>query len=76
MGRGSATLNRVLTDNKVQRSTWTERDLLKAAQVMGSGTGPTKTFILDQSCERKLVPLRQVGELEGIVAQATAGARL
>ena len=44
MGRGSATLNRVLMDNKLQRSKWTEHDLLKAAQVMGAGTGPTKTL--------------------------------
>ena len=43
MGRGSATLDRVLMANKLQRSRWTERDLLKAAQVMGAGTGPTKT---------------------------------
>ena len=27
MGRGSATLNRVLMDNKLQRNKWTERDL-------------------------------------------------
>ena len=33
MGRCSATLNRVLMDNKLQRNKWTERDLLKAAQV-------------------------------------------
>jgi len=44
MGRGSATLNRVLMDNKLQRSKWTERDLLKAAQVMGAGTWPTNTW--------------------------------
>ena len=43
MGRGSATLNRVLMDNKLQRNKWTERDLLMAAQVMGAGAGPTKT---------------------------------
>ena len=44
MGRGSVTLNRVLMDDKLQRNTWTEHDLLKAAQVMGAGTGPTKTL--------------------------------
>ena len=44
MGRSSATLNRVLMDNKLQRNKWTERDLLKAAQVTGAGTGPTKTL--------------------------------
>ena len=37
MGRGSATLNRVLMDNKLQRNKWTERDLLKAAQVYWAG---------------------------------------
>jgi len=44
MGQGSATLNRLLTDKKLQRNMWTERDLLKAAQVLGAGTGPTKTW--------------------------------
>ena len=44
LGRGSATLKRVLTDNKLQRTKWAERDLLKAAQVMGAGTVPTKTL--------------------------------
>lgn len=44
MGQGSATLNRLLMDKKLQRNKWTERDLLKAAQVMGAGTGPTKTW--------------------------------
>ena len=43
-GRGSATLDRVLMDNKLQRNKWTERDLLKAAQVMGAGAWPTKTL--------------------------------
>jgi hypothetical protein len=44
MGRGSVTLNRVLMDDKLQRNKKTEHDLLKAAQVMGAGTGPTKTL--------------------------------
>ena len=43
MGRGSATLNRLLT-NKKWHNKWTERDLLKAAQDMGAGTGPKKTL--------------------------------
>ena len=42
--RGSVTLNRVLMDNKLQRNKWAEHGLLKAAQVMGAGTGPTKTL--------------------------------
>ena len=37
MGRGSATLSRVLMDNKLQRNKWTERDLLKAAQFFFCG---------------------------------------
>ena len=41
-GEVSVTLNRVLMDDKLQRNKWTEHDLLKAAQVMG--TGPTKTL--------------------------------
>ena len=44
MGRGSATLNRLLTNKKWQRNKWTERDRLKAAQDMGAGTGPKKTL--------------------------------
>ena len=35
MGRGSATVNRVRMDNKLQHDKWTERDILKAAQVFG-----------------------------------------
>ena len=44
MGRGSVTLNRALMDDKLQRNKGTEHDILKAAQVMGAGTGPTKTL--------------------------------
>ena len=44
MGRGPATLNRVLVDNKLQRNKWTERDLLKATRVMGAGEGRTNTL--------------------------------
>ena len=51
MGRGSVTLSRLLMDDKLQRNKWTDHVLLKAAQVMGAGTGPTKTLFLDQSCE-------------------------
>ena len=43
-GRGSKTLNALLTNKKWQRNKWTERDLLKAAQDMGAGTGPKKTL--------------------------------
>ena len=72
MGRGSATLNRVLMHNKLQRNKWTERDLLKAAQDMGAGTGPTKTLSWTKVV-KQLVPLRQVGELEGMVAHSHGG---
>ena len=44
IGRGSAPLNRVLTDKKLRRNTWSERDLLKTAPAMGAGTGPTRTL--------------------------------
>ena len=44
MGRGSAALRRVLTDNQLQRSKWTERGLLNTAQVMGAGTGLAKAL--------------------------------
>ena len=44
-GRGSATLERLLTKNNPHGNKWTEHDLLKNAQSMGAGTGPKKTFL-------------------------------
>ena len=44
-GRGSATLERLLTKNNPHGNTWTEHDLLKNVQSMGAGTGPRKTFL-------------------------------
>ena len=46
MGRGSATLNRVFMDNRLQRNKWTERDLLKAAQVFGGGRAAFRVLVL------------------------------
>ncbi len=42
-GRGSATINRLLTKEKLHHNKWTEHDLLKTAQSMGAGTGPQKS---------------------------------
>ena len=56
MGRGSATLNRLLTDKKMQRKKWTGHDLLKAAQVMGAGTGPTKTWRWGKAVKKARTP--------------------
>ena len=44
-GRGSATLERLLTKNNPHGNKWTEHDLLKNVQSMGAGTGPRKTFL-------------------------------
>ena len=71
MGRGSATLNRVLMDNKLQRNKWTERDLLKAAQVMAAGTRPTKTLSWTKVVNKARTS--EAGELEGIAAHSHGG---
>ena len=64
-GRGSATINRVLTDKKFQRNTWTEHDLLKTAQGMGAG-GPCAQVTREchSHSQRSTVPSR--GQWPGI----------
>lgn len=42
-GRGSATIERLLTGKNAQRNRWTERDLLNTAHAMGAGTGLKKS---------------------------------
>ena len=46
MGRGSATLNRVLMYNSLKRNKLTERDLVKAAQVFGGRRAAVRVLVL------------------------------